>query len=661
MRCNAKSKADASTKVSVKGKKGTKARNTLTARTENASTDTRAGGDDGGAGNTYLDHVLTQLTRTQLPFLQGASEASEGADLEAGPWDSSKSVVVVQGEAKHLGMKCTWKQHFHYNTGAFCEELVNDDMHVWWGYDGKDTTWEVDFSGLPSILELDDKETSLLCTWIRNGIWLVPGLRENQLKITLAEEVKEPGDWQLLREQSYGRAAGSQGRGVVVRERQGKAGGGSDSTILEVQLKEGKVKARLQVCTKTWRPMDLTLPVCGDIEKTTYTDFEAMCKVDEGELDVVYPRHTVQVASGGGKNEYWATECYLRDANEEKEGSFDLFTVPEVPLFPPDTSFDADMKGEIDYFQARSGHIVVKPKINGKEIPGMMILDTGASGFVITKKLADDLDLEAFGELYVAGVTQKVKSQFRRASSIQLGPVCMRNPLFMEMNIDGVVHGSPEPVVGILGYDFFRRCVVEMPPLEQTVLRSGFVPSSYMPRPERKIMVYDPTQYEELNHKYADKLVWKDLQLVANVPHIYATFGKDSKNGSAKDGGEEEEHLALFMLDSGAGGAGIMFHARASQEYQLLEPSELESLSNTKSIRGIGGEASSGGMKVIEGKMKYLQVSGARFENVLSLIAMGGGFDLSLHTAGMICADLMVQCRVIFDYPRRRFAMIQGE
>ena len=105
-----------------------------------------------------------------------------------------------------------------------------------------------------------------------------------------------------------------------------------------------------------------------------------------------------------------------------------------------------------------------------------------------------------------------------------------------------------------------------------------------------------------------------------------------------------------------------MFHARASQEYELLDQSQLRRLeSNTKSIRGIGGEASAGGMKVIEGQVRYLHVSGARFENVLSLIAMGGGFDLGLHTAGMICADLMTQCRVVFDYPRRRFAMIQED
>ena len=41
--------------------------------------------------------------------------------------------------------------------------------------------------------------------------------------------------------------------------------------------------------------------------------------------------------------------------------------------------------------------------------------------------------------------------------------------------------------------------------------------------------------------------------------------------------------------------------------------------------------------------------------------ASAPGTRLSLHTAGMICADLMLRCRVIFDYPRRRFAMVEEE
>jgi len=573
--------------------------------------------------------------------------------------------VAMEGKARHLGMDAKWKQEFCV-SGAFWEELRNEHVHVWWGYDGKGKAWEVDFSGVPAALELDDMETSLLCTWVRNGMWLLPNIR-GQLDIGFAPDC-EPLDWQLLREQSESSetsgnsGTGSEGSaGMDGGHPLGAGDGGGSEIALEIRLLEGRVKARLAVCAQTWLPLELTLPVCGDIEKSTYGDWGSL----GSQCDVVYPLLVKQVASGGGDNEYRAHVGQLlvpptvqssASSNSAASGGLDLFQLPTVPISPPDTRYDADVSPSVGFTQARSGHILVRPTINGREVDGLMILDTGASGFVITKSLADELELPSFGELYVAGVTRKVRSQFRRAATIQLGPVEMSNPLFMEMCIDGVVHGAPEPVVGIMGYDFFRRAVVEVPPLMQRQ-RAG--PQGEEDEDETsmdsRILVHDPLEYDRTSG--GPELAWQPLQLVANVPHIYATFGKE-------DG---REHSALFMLDSGAGGAGIMFHARASAEYQLVEPVNGDGENattkggTTKSIRGIGGESSAGGMKVVEKNMSYLQISGARFENVLSLIATRGGFDLSLHTAGMICADLMVQCRVIFDYPRRRFAMVSSQ
>ena len=219
-------------------------------------------------------------------------------------------------------------------------------------------------------------------------------------------------------------------------------------------------------------------------------------------------------------------------------------------------------------------------------------------------------------------------------------------------------HGSELPVVGILGYDLFRRAVIEIPPLAQAGRERGTLtvhdPLAYPPPPPPETTKTAAAANEdgvELAGKGRDEPVWQPLQLVANVPHVNASF--------ARGGGKE--HSALFMLDSGAGGAGVMFHARASAQYGLLGEDGSGGNSATKSIRGIGGEGASGGMRVMEGDLSFLKVSGARFDNVLSLIATGGGFDLSLHTAGMICADLMLRCRVIFDYPRRRFAMVEEE
>jgi hypothetical protein len=45
----------------------------------------------------------------------------------------------------------------------------------------------------------------------------------------------------------------------------------------------------------------------------------------------------------------------------------------------------------------------------------------------------------------------------------------MQQPLFMEMMLGGLVRGAPGPVIGIVGYEIFRRAVVELPVHPQAV------------------------------------------------------------------------------------------------------------------------------------------------------------------------------------------------
>jgi hypothetical protein len=81
---------------------------------------------------------------------------------------------------------------------------------------------------------------------------------------------------------------------------------------------------------------------------------------------------------------------------------------------------------------------------------------------VIEAAVADALALPAFGQLHVSGMAGRVGSRFRRAASIAMGPLTVAAPLFMEMAVDGLVRDAPGPVVGIVGYDVFRRAVLEV-------------------------------------------------------------------------------------------------------------------------------------------------------------------------------------------------------
>ena len=70
---------------------------------------------------------------------------------------------------------------------------------------------------------------------------------------------------------------------------------------------------------------------------------------------------------------------------------------------------------------------------------------------MIEPAAADKLGLPAFGELHVAGIAGRVPCQYRRASSLTVGPLTMARPLFMEMALGGLVRGAPGPVIGIIG------------------------------------------------------------------------------------------------------------------------------------------------------------------------------------------------------------------
>jgi hypothetical protein len=50
--------------------------------------------------------------------------------------------------------------------------------------------------------------------------------------------------------------------------------------------------------------------------------------------------------------------------------------------------------------------------------------------------------------------------------------------------------------------------------------------------------------------------------------------------------------------------------------------------------------------------------TGGRFENLNVLLAADAGFDLSEHSVGLICANVLNTRRVVYDVPNRRVAFL---
>lgn len=134
---------------------------------------------------------------------------------------------------------------------------------------------------------------------------------------------------------------------------------------------------------------------------------------------------------------------------------------------PADTTFvDLDPKRGHSFqgWVTPSGHVVVPVEVGG-EPAGCFLVDTGASGLVIDPRLASRLRLPAFGEIFVTGMGGAIRSQFRRAPSLRVGAMVMSDPVLMELPVAPIVAATPETgeVMGILGYDFFRRTVLSVP------------------------------------------------------------------------------------------------------------------------------------------------------------------------------------------------------
>ena len=288
--------------------------------------------------------------------------------------------------------------------------------------------------------------------------------------------------------------------------------------------------------------------------------------------------------------------------------------------------------------------MLVCPLIDGIDV-GPFILDTGASGLVITKAAAEKLRLQSFGEVFVSGVSGKVPCRFRRASEMRLGPLLVDRPVFMEMALGGIVSGVSDPVAGIVGFDAFKSAVVEVGP--------GGAP----------VRIHDPRTF-----KAHEKWAWHEIALVSNVPHAFATFGvardttRDTtlddddeaspvtaaNDDDTRDGGRdisrsrETSVSGAFMIDSGAGGADAIFHERAVEALGLrsiLPPPPTGGARGTSRVRGVGGSdgESSGATRAYRGELEWLElvstgtVSSAKKKEE-ALLRLGSGGQLRSST-----------------------------
>jgi hypothetical protein len=437
--------------------------------------------------------------------------------------------------------------------GRYREE-IGGDLRQTVSFNGR-FTWATDWSGMPRRLTLGDDETAAFPAWVVSGAWLAPGSR-----LRLGQDSVPPQD---------------------------------DVVVLTLGRPESKQEARVGLSTKSWLPSWLEFRTEAGAERWEFSDYRVT-----GGLTVPM-RFTNR--RGGSEN------VYAIDAVSN------LAAVPEDALTEPiwkgeDTRFDGNAPAVVESRRTPSGHVFVRPRLNGKDV-GWFFLDSGAGSMCISPEAADATGMKTVGEILAIGVGGPVKSKLRRGGEIEIGPIAIRDLTFVEIDFRPFERTMGFKVGGICGYDLFARAVVEF---EAKTGRVG---------------IFDQGRYQLTGGN------WQELLLSGKSAAVWCGFP-----GAPKE---------AFRLDTGAGGT-LSFHSPAVKQWKLLEGRETQAARSG----GVGGSN-----EERRGTIDWFELAGHRFEKptVGFSLADKGAFT-SVHTAGNIGQQFMAPFTIVFDYAHRRIA-----
>jgi len=430
------------------------------------------------------------------------------------------------------------------------------------GYDGTHA-WIKDLGGEQRIQELTDSNNTIVSGLFATSLWLDPG---SGMMFTLEEGQPKDGIY-----------------------------------TLQFKHKPTKVTGTLQIDAKTWLPVQSTMKTEG--QKTT-NKWSGIMEFN----GIKFPKTYHSLSGNDGVETYTI---------ESIQAAPTFVVNPYTPLVTPpsDVAFDDKLPAELEVMRAKTGHLLVKPKVNGKDV-GWFIFDSGAGATCLDNKLIKELELEQFGELPAIGVGGTVKTRFSKPESISLGRATFKDPTVIGLDLGFLSGPMGAKITGIIGYGVFHRSVVELDMEKNT------------------IALFDPKSYDQ--NRVQNR--WQKLYQTARVACVEAEF---------------EGHKGIFKLDSGAAGSTVALHAPTVEKFKLLEGRETK---NTFA-GGVGGNVTAK-----SGKLKYFELGGHRTDDIeVTFATTAKGAFNSADTLGNIGGDLLKPFKIVFDYQNKRIAFMKRD
>ena len=460
----------------------------------------------------------------------------------------------LKGTSQFRGVSSGYELRFEPN-GKFVQ-AVDSKLGQTFGWDGRNF-WEIDLGGATRHLAFEDVDRVQSLVFLLTDFWL---------------DTSAPLDLSL--------ASSAPSKGLY--------------TIISTSHVSG-LEERIDIDAKTWLPVSAEFDIAASKTKISLSDW----KVAGG---IRVPTLARQTAEG-------LTDTFrVEEIHEAKASPASTFTIPAYS--PKDIEFRTDLPSSIECKRAESGHILLHPLVNGKDI-GWFILDSGADSMIIDKAAADTLNLPKIGKETVVGVGGAVQEPFRTASDLKLGPATMRGLTFLEIDLHALSDLFKVKLAGIIGFDFFRRFIV------QVDLKTPAVD------------LFDVSTY------HLQRGDWSKMEFSSGNPVVQATFEGDRKG--------------WFRLDTGANGK-VVFHSPAVEKLKLLDHRETSAVG----MAGVGGTSDAR-----MGKLAWFELGGHRFEAVDAVFSQAKtGAFADRYLTGNIGQDLMEPFTVVFDFGGSRVAFL---
>ena len=268
-------------------------------------------------------------------------------------------------------------------------------------------------------------------------------------------------------------------------------------------------------------------------------------------------------------------------------------------------------------FEVSNNVVLMKVNVNGSK-PLSFILDTGASGTVISENQAKELGLKLEEQAVASTQGGSIEASLVKDASLRLSKdVELTNIMLAVIRLNGLDAGFGRKIDGILGYEIFDRFVVEI---------------DYV---SKLVRFHEPQTF-----KYSGRGKIFPITVEEGTPFILGKVAPVSN----------QSFEGKFLIDTGSTGT-ISLNSPFAIRNKLLE---LVPITKSITFGGLLAGKSTGRV----GRVNSFQFGGIVIANPVAIFSQDTeGDDANVEFSGVIGSEVLRRFKLIIDYSRKQIIL----